>query len=322
MNNDAVSNGLISPFNLKAEDGYIWLKGNVHSHTTNSDGRISPQERVDGYVVQGYDFLCLSDHYKITRVDTVSCPDDFVLIQGAELHPDNPFGGQRHHFLALNINEDMDSTRMPPQHVINEVKRQGGSAWLAHPYWSSVNVIRDVLPLQGLAGVEVFNTTCRCMGRGESGAHWDDWMAHENHLYPALAADDSHRHETENWDTYQGWTMVRVKERTPQAIVAALEAGASYATTGPEIYDIQLRRVDEPKDERSLVEVTIHTSEAQQIFGVCDAYGVAYREPGRTFERARFTLRPNARWVRFEVVGPTGAKAWSNPFDLRTVERA
>ena len=105
---------LTNPFSLSTDDGYTWLKGNLHSHTTNSDGKAAPQERLDGYVGQGYDFLCLSDHHKITFVDTVQAPSDFVLIQGAELHPDNPFGGQRHHFLCLHIHEDMDAEKMPP----------------------------------------------------------------------------------------------------------------------------------------------------------------------------------------------------------------
>lgn len=310
---------LSNPFSLKAEDGYLWLKGNVHSHTTNSDGRVSPQERVDGYVEQGYDFLCLSDHHTITPVDSVRRPADFTLIQGVELHPDNPFGGQRHHFLALNVRDDMDAAKMPPQHVIDAVREQGGSVWLAHPYWSSINVMRDVLPLRGLAGVEVFNATCHRMGRGDSGVHWNDWMELTGQLRPALGTDDAHGHPAEDSDTYQGWTMVRVKEDSPAAIVAALEAGNSYASTGPLIHDIQLRPADNSTPERRVVEATVRCSEAQAIFAVCDAYGASYRQTGQTFEQATFNLRPNARWVRFEVVGPDGRKAWSNPFDLSEI---
>ena len=319
MSTNSPQNNLINPFNLKDEEGYVWLKGNLHSHTTNSDGRATPQERLDGYINQNYDFCCLSDHHKITRIDSVSYPDHFVLIQGAELHPDNPFGGQRHHFLALNIHEDMDATTMPPQHVIDAVNEQGGSIWLAHPYWSSVNMIRDALPLHGFAGIEVFNTTCGRVGRGESAIHWDDWMSLENRLYPALVNDDSHGHEDEAWDTYGGWTMVRVTEKTPEAILTALKTGASYGSNGPEIYDIQVRRVDDPQDDQAVVETTVRSSEAQQVVGVCDVYGATYQESGRTFEQATFRLRPNARWVRFEVIGPNGAKAWSNPFDLTTI---
>jgi hypothetical protein len=272
-------------------------------------------------VEHGYDYLCLSDHYKITRIDSVTCPDDFILIQGAELHPQNPFGGQVHHFVVLNIHEDMDSKNMPPQHVIDEAIRQGGSVWLAHPHWSSVNIIRDTLPLQGLAGIEVFNTTCRCAGRGESSVHWDDWMDLTDTLLPALANDDAHAKQETNRDTYQGWTMARVKERTSQTVVDALESGASYGSTGPEIHGIQLRRVDEPSDNRSVVEASVRCSEAQRIYAVCDSYGTEYRTGNGTFDSATFTVRPNARWVRFEIVGPDGTKAWSNPFDLTGIER-
>lgn len=319
MNNP--DNSLTSPFGLSSADGYFWLKGNLHSHTTNSDGRPTPQQRLDGYVEHEYDFLCLSDHYTITRIETVKAPNDFVLIQGAELHPKNPFGGQVHHFVCLNIHEDMDSENMAPQHVIDRVNEQGGSVWLAHPHWSSVKIMRDTLPLNGFSGVEVFNTICRTHGRGESSVIWDDWMELENRLYPALADDDAHSLDNERNDTYQGWTMVRVKERTPEAICEALQNGTSYGSTGPEIHNIDLRRIDRCGDQDQLVEATVCSTEAQGVTAVHDVYGTEYRKPGETFETATFTLRPNARWVRFEIIGPDGSKAWSNPFDLTSLKR-
>jgi len=313
---------ITNPFALPDSEGYTWLKGNLHSHTTNSDGKAAPQDRLDGYVNQSYDYLCLSDHHNITFTNTVKAPDDFVLIQGAELHPDNPFGGQKHHFVCLNLNKDMDAQHMPPQHVIDEVNRQGGAVFLAHPHWSSVNIHRDTAPLTGFAGIEVFNTTCRVAGRGESSVQWDDWMELENRLYPALADDDSHAIEADRRDTYQGWTWVRVKERSADAIVQALVGGASYASTGPEIRDIQLRRTDEEGPEHTQVEATVSCSSAQRIAAVCDSRGTEYHQHNELFETATFALRPNARWVRFEVVSATGLKAWSNPFDLTRLERA
>ena len=318
----ALAGTITNPFSLPDSEGYTWLKGNLHSHTTNSDGQPSPQERLDGYVGQGYDYLCLSDHYEITRIDTVQAPDDFVLVQGAELHPDNPFGGQRHHFVCLNLSEDMDAKKMPPQHVIDEVNRQGGAVFLAHPHWSSINVMRDVLPLTGFAGIEVFNTTCRCAGRGESSVHWDDWMQQQNRLYPALANDDSHALESARRDTYQGWTWARVKERTANAVVEALVRGSSYCSTGPEIRNIEVRRIDQQSDGHTLAEATVTCSPAQRIAAISDAHGTEYHEHGALFETATFALRANARWVRFEVVDASGQKAWSNPFDLTGLERA
>ena len=41
-------------------------------------------------------------------------------------------------------------------------------------------------------GIEVFNSTCRFMARGESAVHWDDWMSFEDRVYPCLANDDTH----------------------------------------------------------------------------------------------------------------------------------
>ena len=322
MTVDSPTNLLTSPFGLRDEDGYEWLKGNLHSHTTNSDGKPSPQERLDGYVDQGYDYLCLSDHYDITRVDSVRCPADFTLVQGVELHPDNPFGGQRHHFVCLNVEDDMDSANMPPQYVIDAVNEQGGAVFLAHPHWSSVSVGRDVLPLRGFAGIEVFNTTCRCAGRGDSSVHWDDWMEQEDRLYPALANDDSHALDSDERDTYQGWTWARVKERSPGAVLDALVRGASYCSNGPEIRDIRLRRVDEEGDEQQVVEATVQCSEALRILAVADRVGVQYWEKGETFEEATFTLRPGSRWTRFEIFSPDGSKAWSNPLDLTRLSRS
>jgi hypothetical protein len=302
---------LVDPFALPDSDGYVWVKGNLHCHTTNSDGRVEPQQRLDQYVAAGYDFLSLTDHYKITRVDSVNVPENFVLIQGAELHPANPFGGQVHHFVCLNIHQDMDSKAMPPQHVIDSVNEQGGQVWLAHPHWSSVNILRDAIPLKGFAGIEVFNSTCRFMARGESGVHWDDWMSLEDRIYPCLANDDTHGAPEDNRDTYQSWTMARVKERTPEAVLEALATGASYGSTGPRIDHLQVHRSGED------CEVHIRCSPAQRIAAVADTYGTEYTEGGALFEEARFSLRKNARWVRIEVVGPEGDKAWSNPIDLR-----
>ena len=42
------------------------------------------------------------------------------------------------------------------------------------------------------------------------------------------------------------------------------------------------------------------------------------RESGELFTEADFALRKGAKWVRLEISGPQGDKAWSNPVDLRS----
>ena len=38
------------------------LKGNIHMHTTRSDGKLPPAEIAGLYYDAGYDFLMISDH--------------------------------------------------------------------------------------------------------------------------------------------------------------------------------------------------------------------------------------------------------------------
>ena len=49
------------------KQGVRWYKGNLHTHTTRSDGRKSPEEVADLYREQGYDFLALTDHWVLSQ---------------------------------------------------------------------------------------------------------------------------------------------------------------------------------------------------------------------------------------------------------------
>src|SRR2546426_12288696 len=39
-----------------------WLRGNLHAHTTYSDGVKTPQDLIAEYEALGYDFLAITDH--------------------------------------------------------------------------------------------------------------------------------------------------------------------------------------------------------------------------------------------------------------------
>jgi predicted metal-dependent phosphoesterase TrpH len=39
-----------------------WLRGNLHAHTTFSDGVRRPDQLIDAYEALGYDFLAITDH--------------------------------------------------------------------------------------------------------------------------------------------------------------------------------------------------------------------------------------------------------------------
>ena len=44
----------------------VWLKGNTHTHTIESDGDSTPDESCAWYREHGYQFLVLTDHNLLT----------------------------------------------------------------------------------------------------------------------------------------------------------------------------------------------------------------------------------------------------------------
>ena len=44
-----------------------WFKGNLHMHTTNSDGRLDPDSARAEYGSRGFDFIALTDHWHLSE---------------------------------------------------------------------------------------------------------------------------------------------------------------------------------------------------------------------------------------------------------------
>lgn len=61
-----------------------WYKGNLHSHTTNSDGKLKPEEAVALYKKYGYHFLCLSEHDHFTDLSAQFDSPEFIILPGLE----------------------------------------------------------------------------------------------------------------------------------------------------------------------------------------------------------------------------------------------
>lgn len=61
-----------------------WYKGNLHCHTTISDGNLTPEEVVDLYKSHGYSFLAISDHNIYTDFGSSFNSEDFVILPAVE----------------------------------------------------------------------------------------------------------------------------------------------------------------------------------------------------------------------------------------------
>jgi hypothetical protein len=293
---------MVSAFDVPGQ----WYKGNLHTHSSESDGEALPQQLVDIYAERGYDFLAITDHMKLTDV-TVLDSKGLLLIPGSELHGGQGELGQHYHVVVLGLRAPVEfAPEASAQEVIDAALRSGEFCFIAHPSWSSLTYM-DLLPLHGHLGLEVYNTTCHHgIGRGESATQWDELLARGQRLL-GLAVDDAHLHYP---DAIGGWVMVKAEACTEEAILAAVRQGHFYATTGPVLENLELR------DDR----LHVKCSPAQEIRVICPKPGcgtTSYRL-GRSgpFTEAEFAVRHEWGVLRVEVMDGRGRLAWSNPIWL------
>jgi hypothetical protein len=173
------------------------LKGNLHTHTTFSDGRLPVDEVVARYRELGYDFLAITDHDD--RIDEeywfrIPAGDDRLLVLAGVEIDYRPLG----------------------QHVGKVTGDEETLFILNHPARYSLTVdqtlrriraiSRDGLPIHA---VEITDT----------GVYQADYDVDVIPL-PKVATDDAHRRE----DFGRAWVEVDAA-RKPDAILRAIKAG-------------------------------------------------------------------------------------------------
>ena len=97
--------------------GRFW-RGNLHTHSTLSDGVLPPAEVCRRYAAEGYDFIALTDHfvgcYGYPIADTLPFRRaGFTTILGAELHSGAMANGELWHILAVGLPPDFAPPNSP-----------------------------------------------------------------------------------------------------------------------------------------------------------------------------------------------------------------
>ncbi len=64
-----------------------WFKGNLHTHTTKSDGDETPEKVCEWFEKHEYDFLVLSDHNHVPFIDYESTGNSQPLTCGITCLP-------------------------------------------------------------------------------------------------------------------------------------------------------------------------------------------------------------------------------------------
>lgn len=252
---------------LLPEKGTFY-KANMHTHTTVSDGKFTPEEVKAAYMREGYSIVAFTDH-EILLPHPELCDENFLALTGVEIAL-NPAGVHPQYARTYHLNlyprdqlkrdfgaytdkevwlEHSRKYALPEQagrnypreysvkcanEIIALAKKEGFFVSYNHPVWS-LQTSEDYAGLKGLWGVEVYNTDCARVGLPDTPQPFDELLRAGERVFP-LATDDSHGDR----DRFGGYLMVKAEELECDAVIEALEAGNFYATTGPEIYGLTL----------------------------------------------------------------------------------
>ena len=102
----------IAPF---SSPGRFW-RGNLHTHSTLSDGGLAPERVIEAYKDAGYDFLQLSEHF-LERFDWPIADtrtwrsNNFTTLIGAEIHAPATKVGELWHVLAVGLPFDFPAPK-------------------------------------------------------------------------------------------------------------------------------------------------------------------------------------------------------------------
>jgi predicted metal-dependent phosphoesterase TrpH len=295
----------VNPFTAPGE----WYKGNVHAHTTISDGSKTPEHLVKLYKEAGYDFLSITDHSVVAKTGHLSS-EDFLLIPGEEICIGTTAAHTLYHIVALGVDntlpfKDFDHG-LDPQKVIDTIKKMGGIPILAHPYWSGLNH-EDMIKINGYHGVEVYNTSCAFeRNTGASEPHIDGVIVAGRRPF-IYATDDHHGAEMGNapLDACVAWISVKAEKLTKESIMDAIKQGYFYSSNGPEFKDISI-------DKDGMI--SVECSPVRYIsFVSTPSLGLKYHAMNEPLTSAKYPGRPGETYVRVEIEDFEGRKAWSNP---------
>ena len=288
--------------------------GNLHAHTTRSDGSHTPQQLIDAYAGLGYDFLGISDHDMHISPRELAAIDahGMVLIGCNEITADGP------HLLHINADRTIEPSWQRQKSIDDAAAHSESLVVCNHPnWWQNFDHCPLALLQQwtGYHGIEIFNGGINFIdGSGYALDKWDMLLSTprpridsaaqmdrrvSSATYPRIwgfAHDDTHSAR----DVGQGWLMVYALERSVKGIVAAIREGRFYASTGVVIKRIF---VDQQR-------IRMETENAERI--VCSGLF------GRRLEisdaaHIEVDVPHDAVFVRFTCFGRGERYAWTQP---------
>jgi predicted metal-dependent phosphoesterase TrpH len=293
-------------------DGRFY-KGNLHTHTTVSDGKLSPREIAVLYRSKGYSFLSLTDH-NIYGIHAELSEKDFIVIPGVEIDifRRNKFihvvgiGQCENRFAHGEDLRGIFDRCNSIDDVAEYLGKNGNLSIVAHPAWSRLD-FSDIAAAKKIVGFEIYNHVCETnWANGDCGA-FAEKLYSEKSVLKSFCSDDNH---SGGEDSVKAYIMVKTKSLTHADIVDAVKTGGFYSSTGPEIYDFY---IEDGKAHVSCSAVRRINFVTDSIFSAVHFYD------SNANLRCAVAKMPNlheASLIRAVLTDKDGGKAYTQPIFL------
>jgi hypothetical protein len=299
-----------------------WFKGNTHTHTVNQGGDSTPDEVVRWYREHGYQFLVLTDHNMLTKVDGLNSiyrvDEQFLVVQGEEVTSRS--GDKPVHINGLDVQRVVKAHENGTvvetlQGNIDGIRAASGVPHINHPNFGWGLTTQDLQQARNYRLFEIHNghpTVNNLGGGGVPGMEevWDRLLSAGKTVY-GIAVDDAHVFKQPGNPSVsgpgRGWVTVRAPRLEPRALLDSLERGDFYASTGVVLEDVRATA----KDLTVRVKVEGVTKHRIQFIG---QGGKLLREA--TESAATYQFSGGEGYVRAKVIDSNGRMAWVQPVSV------
>lgn len=290
-----------------------FYKANMNCRTTVSDGKLTPEQVKEAYRSRGYQIAAYTDWEEYCTHGELHAPDFLAL---AGFSADVGEKGFRINFYDTNPDEMREEKEKCCEFLskgsdcIERMNQLGFLASLSLTCQSMVNY-EDYKELDGLFAMEIYNYSNDVRElRGYEPQTYDEMLRFGKKLL-CLAADGNRNEypfEHPFNDSFGGFTKIKAKELTYDAVIEALKKGNFYSSMGPEIRSLYI-------EGRELV---IKTGPVQKIYVKNQGRNcyIKTAQPGETLEEARFSLTGKEGYIRIVCGGENGLFAVSNAYFL------
>ena len=271
----------------------------LHSHTTNTDGYLSAEERAQRYIDKGYDAVAVTDPWIYTEDGEI---EGLKIISGCEYDVGGVYrvvavGMTSDPKISSELKNAIRTSRAKTEDLVKRIHLFNGYAFISRS--EELDTPENVASIEELDGIEIYgaNFTRAVFDEAYLGDFVDE-IASLGKIPTLTAADGIICDDEESGVA----VMVESVDMESSSVIRALKNGRFYSTQGPEIHLVKI----------APDKVKVICTPASKIEFICDAADGGKEFLGDGLIEAEYTVSCGERFVRAEVTDMDGLMAWSN----------